>query len=151
MPAAIEEEVWRAGQGITLQGLVDGGRPRVLRGLCRDWPIVQLARQSDEAFAHYLARHDKGAPVDVLRIPPGEDGVVGYNAELTGFNYKHFRVSVTEVLQRLVHYSGLDDPPGLAMQSAVLSTFLPSFAPLHPNPLLHCDRPETGARDPSKS
>jgi hypothetical protein len=91
MPAAIEEEVWRAGQGSTIEGLVAGGRPRVLRGLCRDWRIVQLAQKSDEAFAHYLARHDKGAPVDVLRIPPGQDGVIGYNAELTGFNYEHFR------------------------------------------------------------
>jgi hypothetical protein len=124
MPAAIEEEVWRAGQGTTLEGLVEGGRPRVLRGLCRDWPIVQVARQSDEAFAQYLASHDNGTRVDALRIPAGENGVVGYNADLTGFNYDHFRVPVTTVLEKLALYSGLDDPPGVAMQSALISSCL---------------------------
>jgi hypothetical protein len=139
MPAAIEEEVWGAGQGSTLDGLVDGGRPRVLRGLCRDWPIVQVARQSDEAFAQYLASHDNGTRVDALRIPPGEDGIVGYNADLTGFNYDHFRVPVTTVLEKLALYSGLDDPPGVAMQSALISSCLPGLMPALSMPLLAAD------------
>jgi hypothetical protein len=111
----------------------------VLRGLCRDWPIVQLARQSDEAFAQYLLSHDNGTPVDALRIPPGQDGIVGYNAELTGFNYNHFRVPVSKVLERLALYSGVDDPPGLAMQSALISSCLPGFTPAHSIPFLPAD------------
>jgi hypothetical protein len=139
MPSAIEETVWDAGEGIALEGLVAGGRPRVLRGLCRDWPIVQLARQSDEAVARYLANLDNGTPVDALRIPPGQDGVVGYNVALTGFNYDHFRVPVSRVLERLAFYSGLDDPPGVAMQSALVSSCLPGFIPAHSMSLLPAD------------
>ena len=61
-----------------------------------------------EAFAQYLISLDNGTPVDTLRIPPGQDGVVGYNAELTGFNYDHFRVTITRTLERLALYSGIE-------------------------------------------
>jgi hypothetical protein len=136
MPAAIEEVTDRA---ITLEDIIDGGRPRVLRGLCRNWPIVQLALQSDTAFAQGLTAYDTGAPVDALRIPPGENGVIGYNAELDGFNYQHFRVSVTEVVQRLALYSRQEDAPGLAMQSALISSCLPGFVQAHSIPFLTPD------------
>ena len=138
MPAAIEE-VQLTGQAITLEDIVDAGRPRVLRGLCRDWPMVQLARQSDTAFAQGLIGYDNGTPVDALVIPRGEDGIVGYNADLTDFNYQHFRVSVTKVLQRLAQYSGQDDAPGLAMQSALISNCLPGLAQAHSIPFLAPD------------
>lgn len=43
MPTAIEE--YRDyGRPIDLGDLVGCDRPLVIRGLCRDWPIVELAR-----------------------------------------------------------------------------------------------------------
>ncbi len=120
-----------------LQQIVEGGRPRVLRGLCRDWPIVKLARQSDTAFAQGLLAHDNGTPVDALLMPPEAQGLVGYNAAMDGFNYKHFRVTVTQVLQRLAAYSRQDgDTPGLAMQSALIATSLPGLIEAHSIPFL---------------
>jgi hypothetical protein len=135
MPTAIEE-VRLTGRAIALPEIVDGERPLVMRGLCRDWPIVALALQSDTAFAQDLARYDNGTPVDALLMPPGENGVIGYNAELDGFNYRHFRVTVTQVLQRLASYSRQDDAPGLAMQSALISQCLPGLQETHSLPLL---------------
>ncbi|MBF6024599.1 cupin-like domain-containing protein [Lysobacter niastensis] len=118
-----------------LQQIVEGGRPRVLRGLCRDWPIVKLARQSDTAFAQGLLAHDNGTPVDALLMPPEAQGLVGYNTAMDGFNYKHFRVTVTQVLQRLAAYSRQDgDTPGLAMQSALIATSLPGLIEAHSIP-----------------
>jgi hypothetical protein len=135
MPAAIEE-LRPTGPAITLEGIVDGARPIVLRGLCRDWPLVKLALQSDTAFAQGLVAHDNGTPVDALLMPPDAHGVVGYNAAMDGFNYKHFRVSVTQVLQRLASYSRQDDIPGLAMQSALIQTSLPGLLESHSIPFL---------------
>ncbi len=126
IPAAIEE-VRLSGQAITLEQIVGYGPPLVLRGLCRDWPIVALARQSDSAFAKGLARYDNGTPVDALLMAPGERGVIGYNAAMDGFNYEHFRVSITDVLLRLAAYSRNDDAHGLAMQSALISACLPGL------------------------
>lgn len=99
MPTAIEE--YRdTGRPITLDEIVGRERPLVIRGLCRDWPIVGAALQSDTAFAKALAEFDNGTPVDTLLMPPAEQGLVGYNADLDGFNYQHYRVSVTDVLKR---------------------------------------------------
>ncbi|MEO8997788.1 MAG: cupin-like domain-containing protein [Rhodanobacter sp.] len=135
MAAAIEE--YRDnGQPIELADLMSGGRPLVIRGLCREWPVVSWARQSDTAFAQGLAALDNGSEVDALLLPPGEDGVIGYNAAFDGFNYEHHRVSVTQVLQRLATYSRQQDPPGLALQSALISACLPGFLDAHALPFL---------------
>lgn len=48
MPAAIEEH-HDTDQPIALAGLVGRERLLLIRGLCRDWPMVAWARQSDWA------------------------------------------------------------------------------------------------------
>lgn len=112
-------------------------RPLVLRGLCRNWPLVQHARSSPSAFAKALVAMDAGTPVDVLHMPPEADGVVGYDATLDGFNYRHFKVSLTEALTRLAAYSRVEGPvPGLALQSAQVAECMPGFAGEHPMPCL---------------
>jgi hypothetical protein len=112
-------------------------RPLVLRGLCRDWPLVQQARRSPSEFAKALAAMDTGTPVDVLHMPPEADGVVGYDATLDGFNYRHFKVSLTEALTRLAAYSRVEGPvPGLALQSAQVAECMPGFVAAHPMPCL---------------
>lgn len=108
-------------------------RPLVLRGLCRDWPLVQQARRSPSEFAKALASLDAGTPVDVLHMPPDAEGVVGYDATLDGFNYRRFKVSLTEALARLAAYSRMDGPmPGLALQSAQVAECMPAFVEGHP-------------------
>jgi len=136
MPTAIEE-IPSTAPLPTADELVAGGRPVVLRGLCRDWPLVALALDSDTAFAQALLGYDNGTPVDVLVMPPDADGIVGYTEKLEGFNYKRFRVTLTQVLQRLASYSRLDDQtPGVAMQSALIADSLPGFLDQHTLPLL---------------
>jgi hypothetical protein len=135
MPNAIEE-FHHSGQTIELRALTDRARPLVLRGLCLDWPLVKLARQSDTAFAQALASHDNGAAVDALLMAADADGLVGYNAAMDGFNYEHFRVSVTQVLQRLAHYSRHSQARGLALQSALIANCLPGLAATHRLPFL---------------
>jgi len=135
MPGVIEE--YRgAGQSLGLADLLDRARPLVIRGLCRDWPMVAWARQSDTAFAQGLARLDNGSEVDALLMPAGEGGVIGYNAAVDGFNYAHHRVSITQGLQRLATYSRQENPPGLAVQSALLSRCLPGLLEDHAVPFI---------------
>lgn len=130
------EECRASDQPVALDAIVGHDRPLVIRGLCRDWPIVQLARESDTAFAKGLAAFDSGADADALLMPAEEQGVIGYNATFDGFNYEHHRVSVTQVLKRLAHYSRDDEAPGLALQSALISTNLPGFLENHALPML---------------
>jgi len=132
--AAIEE--WRDdGRAPDLAGIVDRARPLVIRGLLRDWPLVQWARQSDTCFAERIAALDNGTPVDTLLLPPEADGIVGYKPALDGFNYEHFRVPLTLGLQRLAGYSRRERPPGLAIQSAPVAACVPGLLDDHPAPL----------------
>ena len=109
----------------------------MLRGLCRDWPLVGGARASHGDFARALAALDNGSDVDVLHMPPEAGGVVGYNAAMDGFNYRHFRVSLTEALTRLAAYSRVAGPvPGLALQSAPVAQCMPGFLDTHAMPCL---------------
>ncbi|MFK2890127.1 cupin-like domain-containing protein [Dyella flagellata] len=116
---------------ITIDDFAGRDRPLVIRGLVRDWPIVKLAQESDTAFARRVSELDNGTPVDTLLIPPGEDGRVGYNADLSGFNYEHHRVSLTQGLQRLAQYSREHSTAGLAVQSALIPSCMPGFAEQH--------------------
>lgn len=136
MPAAIEE--YRAAvHSFAPHELVGRDQPLVIRGACSDWPLVQAARKSDTAFATQLAALDNGTPVDTLLMAPEEQGIIGYNAQMDGFNYRHFRVSVTEALQRLATYSRYEgDMPGIALQSALIRECLPGFLQDHAMPLL---------------
>lgn len=124
---------WGDAPQVMLADAMAAARPLVLRGLCRDWPLVREALRSPSAFAKALSALDAGTPVDVLHMPPEAEGVVGYDATLDGFNYRHFKVSLTEALTRLAAYSRLEGPvPGLALQSAQVLECMPGFVELHP-------------------
>ncbi len=112
--------------------LIETAQPRVLRGLCRDWPLVRAARESDTAFAQLLAAHDNGTAVDTLLLAPDQRGRIGYNADMSGFNYQHFKVTITEALQKLALYSRQPQGApvsGVAMQSAPVRDCLPGLLP----------------------
>lgn len=123
-----------------LQALSARDTPAVWRGLCRDWPLVGAARRSDTALAQALAAMDRGTDTDVLLMPPAADGRVGYNEDFSGFNYQHFRVSVTEALARLAHHSRQQGPvPGIALQSAAIPDCLPGLTDTHRLPFMPPD------------
>ena len=136
MPSAIDE--FQAGDhALDQDDLANREKPLVIRGLCPNWPVVAAARESDTAFATRLAGYDNGTEVDTLLMAPEENGVIGYNPQMDGFNYRHFRVPVTEALQRLAAYSRHEGAsPGVALQSALISACLPDFQQQHPLPLL---------------
>lgn len=122
---------------LDLSAIVAAARPVVLRGLCRDWPIVARARRSFTEFARAVSAFDNGTAVDVLHMRPEFDGVIGYNDALDGFNYTHFKVSVTDALARLAEYSRVEDVvPGLALQSAPIAACLPGLVDHLPLPCL---------------
>lgn len=119
-----------------LAAAVARGKPLVIRGLVREWPIVKLALQSDTAFAQRLAELDNGADVTTLMIAPDADGIIGYASDLGDFNYQHFKVPVTQGLQRLASYSQREHAPGLVIQSVPVRECLPGLLEDHALPFL---------------
>jgi hypothetical protein len=111
-------------------------QPAVLRGVVADWPAVRAFRESPAVFCTYLAQRDAGTPVDALRMPPSAKGRVFYNENLSGFNYNHERLKVTEVIERIVKYAGMQNPPAIAAQSALIMDCLPAFGAENVLPLV---------------
>jgi len=135
MSAPIEEFRFE-GQPEALDALIAGARPRVIRGLVKHWPLVTMARQSDQAFASHLIAHDNGTAVDALVMPPEAEGVVGYRGDVQAFNFSHYKVTVTQVLQRLLASIDQDQAPGIALQSATIAGCLPKLLAEHAVPML---------------
>ena len=130
MPSPIEE-ICATTRPLVLDDLMGRARPLVIRGACRDWPMVAWARESDTAFARGLAAHDSGGDVDALLMAPAEQGVIGYNDAFDGFNFSHHRISVTQGLHRLAQYSRQPGASGLAIQSARIAGCLPGLLEDH--------------------
>ncbi|HEX7816917.1 MAG TPA: cupin-like domain-containing protein [Dyella sp.] len=129
------QEFRYSGHGDALPQLLASNRPMVIRGLVADWPIVAAARQSDRAFATMLAGWDNGTAVDALVMPPEAEGIVGYSADGSHFNFSHQRASVTQGLHKLLQLPE-SDGTGVALQSAPVERCVPGFLEQHAVPWL---------------
>ena len=69
-------------------------------------------------------------------MPPSAKGRIFYNDALTGFNYDREKAPLTQVLERIAKYAGMQNPPAVAAQSALLADCVPAFAQENVLPLL---------------
>jgi hypothetical protein len=102
--------------------------PAVLRGVARDWPAVRAALTSPAALSAYLAGFDSGSPVDAILMKPQARGRISYNDAMDGFNFAHNRLPVSAIIEQLSRYALFDEPPSVAVQSALVADCLPGFA-----------------------
>jgi hypothetical protein len=111
-------------------------QPAVLRGLVKDWPIVTAGRGSPTAVLESLRRFDNGTPVDAILTPPEVAGRVFYNDAMTGFNFVRNRLPIAAVAEQVMRYGTFENPPAVAVQSALIRDCLPGFATENRLPLL---------------
>lgn len=127
-------------QGVTAerfhQEIVPAGRPVVLRGLVRSWPVVAAAEESGTALGAYLGRFDRDRPLGAMVGPPKIKGRFFYNDELTGFNFRRQSVKLTGAFEFLLRAAEEAEPPAFAIQSAQVWNNLPGFEAENPMHLL---------------
>ena len=111
-------------------------RPAVLRGLVRAWPAVQAALTSPAEVSRYLTAFDNGSPVDAILMPPQACGQIFYNDEMDGFNFARKRLPVSAIVEQLSRYALFDNPPSVAVQSALIPDCLPGFTVENKLPIL---------------
>jgi hypothetical protein len=129
----------QATQAHSLQHIMDGNRPLILRGLVRHWPAVRHGRQGPEALSRYLMGMDQGGLSDAVLMPPEAQGRLFYTDDMRGFNFARSKRSVSAVIEQVARYSQFPRAPAVAMQSALLSACLPGFAAHNPVPLVAAD------------
>ena len=118
------------------------GQPAVIRGLKRDWPLVQAGLQSPAAAADYVSRFYNETPIGTITVPPGECGRIFYNAAMNGYNFGRSMENLRNVLRGLLKLQDAEDPPAVAMQAIEAPGFLPGFEAEQPMELV----PETPAK-----
>lgn len=108
--------------------LLTADRPYVVRGGFAHWPVVQAARQSDEALARYLMGLYNGVRIGLFQLAPEARGRVFYADEtLTGFNFSRHAATLDQVLTGLLGLAATAEPPALYVGSTTVDAVLPGF------------------------
>lgn len=139
--APVPEREWNKGAG--LDALLEGARePFVLRGLVRDWPLVEAGKRSARDARHYLLGHARDRPFKVSIGAPGHDGRLFYDAEME----MNFRVGTGKLADI---FGGIDTAEERSENRTV---YLASIdIPSHFDGLDEANSVDLGDRDPLKS
>lgn len=109
------------------EGVFASTEPVVLRGLVADWPVVKAGKQTARAAADYVRGFYSGRPVTASYALPDIKGRIGYNEDLSGFNFKAVTVSLDEFLDRLFAHIDDPEPPASYVGSTLVDNWFPGF------------------------
>ncbi|MDF2178787.1 cupin-like domain-containing protein [Aliiglaciecola sp. CAU 1673] len=107
--------------------LPDADKPMLLKGLVKDWPLVQAAKQSDDAALSYLASFDSNVPITAYLGGPDIDGRIFYNDDFSGFNFERAQLPLKQLLSQLLAAKNAPKPPTIYMGSTLVDHWLPGF------------------------
>jgi len=116
-----------APDAIPYDDLMMAQSPVILKGLARQWPLVQAGLASAQTAMDYLKAVYEGRPVTVYEGAPDIGGRFFYNAGFTGLNFSATRAALDAVLDRIAAL--LDDPqaPSLYVGSTDIDQYLPGL------------------------
>ena len=101
--------------------------PVVLRGLVRDWPLVQAGLESQQKAGDYLTKFYGGKPLIASFGEASIRGRVGYNDDLSGFNFQRANVELAQFLQRLYRHGEDQQPPASYIGSTLIDQYFPGM------------------------
>ncbi|MFK8042718.1 cupin-like domain-containing protein [Congregibacter sp.] len=102
--------------------------PQVIRGLVKDWPIVQQGKRSRRDLGDYLTRCYSGAPLITSSGSADTNGRIAYDESFTGFNFQRSHMQLEEFLAGIEAYAGQDQSPTLYVGSSLLDHWFPGVA-----------------------
>jgi hypothetical protein len=110
---------------LPLEALVAAGEPVVLRGIARDWALVQAGLRSTREAMGYLRGFDAGVPVQYSFGGPEIAGRPFYNDDFTQLNFEVRRGLLSQVLDEI---GDAAQPPTYYVASLLIERALPGFA-----------------------
>jgi hypothetical protein len=119
-----------------LREVVEPCRPVLLRGLVKNWPVVDAGRISPAAVLDYLKPLDGGGEIEAFFGAPAIAGKYFYSDDMKGFNFARRRMKFAAALESIASSVGRANSPSIYVGSVPTEDFLPRFAALHPMPLL---------------
>ncbi|WP_312315852.1 cupin-like domain-containing protein [Stenotrophomonas sp.] len=113
---------------LPLHALVAAGEPVVLRGIARDWSLVQAGLRSNEEAMACLRGFDTGTPVTYSHGGPEIEGRPFYNDDFTQLNFDVRRGVLSQVLDEIRDTFNVARPPTYYVASLLIERALPGFA-----------------------
>jgi len=108
--------------------VVEGCQPVIMRGVCRDWPVVRAASESPEAIRIYLERFATRKTAEVFVGDPSIAGRYSYTDGLEGFNFDRVELDVASALDRILANAARPGSPTVYIGSLETDIFLPGFS-----------------------
>jgi hypothetical protein len=130
------EEIAGAGLASLPDAVTAGGRPVVIRGAFKEWPVVREASRSDETGVAYLDRFYNGRPVSTVVAPNSECGRFFYRPDSKQMNFQMSTQLLSNVLKGILQQAKEEEPVGIAMQAVSAPDCLPGLEEDNPNPLV---------------
>jgi hypothetical protein len=107
--------------------LLQAGQPAILKGVARQWPLVQRGLESPESAIDYLVGFCSPRPATLFSGAPEIQGRFHYNADVSGMNFQSGRQPLAECLQRLRGVHSDANAPALYVGSTDVDLYLPGL------------------------
>jgi hypothetical protein len=102
-------------------------KPLILKGLVKQWPVVDAAVQSLEAAFQYICGFYNNELVNSAVGNSDNDGAIFYNNDLSGFTYQRQRVRLDGVLEQIRSLERAGSAQVYYVDSAPVEYCLPGF------------------------
>jgi Cupin-like domain len=119
LPRVAEQELEDRG---ALEEIFAAGRPVVLRGLVKHWPLVKAGLRSAREARQYLLDRHVDRPFAVTAGPPCPDGRIFYRDDMQ-MNVKAFRSKLPEIFERMAQHEADERQPIIYLSSVDLKTY----------------------------
>lgn len=96
--------------------------PFVVRGIARDWPLVQAGRRSAREARQYVLKHARNRPFTVTLGPPGHGGRLFYNEKME-MNFQTARGNLADIFKGFDDNEGRAQPPAIYLTSIDLNEY----------------------------
>jgi hypothetical protein len=110
-----------------LMAAATAAQPIVMRGLARQWPLVEVGRSGPKAAFDYLMRYDSGAGAKTMLGAPGLGGRFFYAEDMLGYNFAVDTIPFAQVFAQILALIDQPDAPAIYAGSNPVDTFLPGF------------------------
>lgn len=107
--------------------LLEAGKPAILKGVARDWPLVRRGLDSAGQAIDYLQGFCSEKPATLYTGAPEIHGRFFYNADVSGMNFQSARVPLAECLERLRGLMSDPNAPALYVGSTDVDQFMPAL------------------------
>lgn len=125
--APIAERSDCTADALPLAALCAAAQPVVLRGVARDWQLVQAGQRGDAEAMAVLRRFDRAQPLQYSYGGPEIAGRPFYTDDVTDLNFEVRRGSLGSVLEAIEAHRNDAQPPTYYLASLPVDDYLPGL------------------------